>query len=849
VEPPSATVPFRSLRPPREQSRFGAGLVAAGTVLSCAVVFAAPLLVGSVHRPAVLLVPLAAGLGAAFVALGELSRGRFLRVTPAVLLPLSLLLIPLLQSVPVPATLAKRIDPAGDALLADSPTATSRFRPLSLDPPETRSTVAKAAGSLAVFLTAFHLASGRSRRRQLLVRVVAASTVAAMAIGLGHRMLGEVQIFGHFRESRGLLNGPFINRNHIAELLELGAFVCVASALAGAAALNRIGWLAAALMAGACAIGTLSRGALVGLAAGTMVFVWLRETAVPDAEETGERPPRTVLWMTLMLILLGALALGLGADQVVTRVRDTQVSQEMRFPLWKESLRVLMAHPFGIGRGAFERVFPAYRTIEAPVEIRFSFIENEPLQYLVEMGWVGFSIVVLAMAVVTREWWRARRRDQIEAALVASLVAVLVHNVFDFGLETLGVQLPFAAILGTLLGRTRDVSERALSPRIGVSAWAAALGGILIGTASVAAPSSADFDQMLERPLSAREKHEMTLRAQVAHPVDYFYVLAEAAAEPIAPDAQGRSPRLHALNHALLLCPHCPDIHAAVAGTLWALGKRMQALEEWHAAVEARPIVFEPILQVVWAAGARPDEIAVIARSNPERLIRIASFLIGRGQSAGARTLLPLARDAGAPPEQVLLIEATLDVEAGATEEALKSLREARKLSPQNPRVFLLLGDANLRAGRIDDALRDLDTGIGMNPHDLSLLRSRLNIIMSQRKWFLAKNALEALEIGLVEAGLPTTEAHLAAARYYSTLRDYGKASSEYNVALTQDPSNGGVWAEMGGLWESAGRMGPALEAYRQANVVMPGNAAVQAAIERMTTRIQTIRSGSVLTP
>jgi len=96
-----------------------------------------------------------------------------------------------------------------------------------------------------------------------------------------------------------------------------------------------------------------------------------------------------------------------------------------------------------------------------------------------------------------------------------------------------------------------------------------------------------------------------------------------------------------------------------------------------------------------------------------------------------------------------------------------------------------------------------------MNPHDVSLLRSRLGIIMSQQKWILAKDALEALEIGLAEARLPTTEVHLAAARYYSTLRDYGKASSEYNVALTQDPGNGAVWAELGALWEVAGESRP----------------------------------------
>jgi tetratricopeptide (TPR) repeat protein len=136
-----------------------------------------------------------------------------------------------------------------------------------------------------------------------------------------------------------------------------------------------------------------------------------------------------------------------------------------------------------------------------------------------------------------------------------------------------------------------------------------------------------------------------------------------------------------------------------------------------------------------------------------------------------------------------------------------------------------------------------------MNPHDIPLLRYRLEVVMNQRKWFLAKNALESLEIGLAEARLPTTEVHLATARYYSILRDYGKAASEYNLALTQDPGNYGIWAELGALWEAAGRVGPALDAYRQANSLGPGSPQVSAAIERLTARIRSIRAGAELMP
>lgn len=851
MEPASPIVPSRaSGRLSKGRSETSAALGLAGVISLSAVVFAAPLLVGSVHRPMVLAVPAIVGLSAGLLLLGELRRRSAVRVTLAAMLPLSVLLVPLVQSVPLPVSLAKWIDPAGDALLVDSPVENARFRPLSLDPPETRAIVGRAGGALAVFVAAFHLASGRSRKRMLLVRLVAASAVAAMAIGLGHRILGEPKIYGYFTQSRGLLNGPFINSNHLAEFLELGAFACVASALGGASALNRIGWLTAAAMAGACALGTLSRGAVLSLAAGTIVFVLLRHTAVSETDEAGGRSRQTIAWVTAALIALAALAVALGADQVVSRVRDTQLGGELRFRLWRDSLRVLVAHPFGIGRGAFERIYPVYRTLQGGMEVRFSFVENEPLQYLIEMGWVGFSIVSLGLSAVVVEWWRWRRRDQIEAALVGALVAVFVHNLVDFGLETLGIELPVAAILGTVLGRSRDVPERVIPWRIGAGVWGVAIGAIAIGGVAVAHASAADFDHLIANPPPHTTKREIALRAEAAHPVDYVYVLAQAATEPVrALDGQAKSPRLHALNHALLLCPNCPDVHAAVAGTLWALGRRPQALTEWQLAVEVCPIVFESLMQRAWSAGASPEELAVVAGSDAGRLLQTASFLISNGRPDGARVLLPMAAAQGAAAEDTLLLEARLDIAAGEDEDALKSLATARKLSPNHPVIFLLMSMAHMRLGKVEEALQDVDAGIGMNPHDLSLLRGRLDIVMSQRKWLRAKDALEALESELAEERLPTTEVHLASARYYSMLRDYGKASGEFNLALTQEPGNGAVWAELGTLWETAGRTALALDAYRHAEAVSPGNASVLAAIDRLTTQIRTIRAGAVLLP
>ena len=159
--------------------------------------------------------------------------------------------------------------------------------------------------------------------------------------------------------------------------------------------------------------------------------------------------------------------LSLGADQLIERFKTDAVSTDVRLRLWRDGLRVLAAHPMGIGRGAFSRVFPIYRSLKMPFPIRFAFLENQPLQLLVDCGW--FFSLLIAISLVVAAWRIVRhgRRDKIEAALVAGLVAVLVHSTVDFGLETLGVLLPFAAILGTVLGRLAQVSTAASSVRRG----------------------------------------------------------------------------------------------------------------------------------------------------------------------------------------------------------------------------------------------------------------------------------------------------------------------------------------------------------------------------------------------
>ena len=321
-------------------------------------------------------------------------------------------------------------DPKGTTLLVDAALVRPSAWPLSLDPPRTRVEIGKAAAALAIFLAAYHLASGR-RRRSALMRAIGLTGIAVVAIGAGHKIFGVTRIFGMFPSTaRTLLVGPFVNANHTAELLELAAFTCLACSYQRRTMLNQVGWLIGLVLCAAGMAATLSRGAFVGGLVGLLTFVaWRRlsRSGAPQSETAGVKS--MVLGAGILgLVMLAAVALGAG--DLIDRFQAANLGRDLRLLLWRDSLRVFMAHPMGIGRGAFDRVFPIYRTVKSELPVRFAFVENQPLQMLIDGGWIFFAALVSATVLVAWNIVRHGRRDRTEAALVAGLVAVLVHNLF-----------------------------------------------------------------------------------------------------------------------------------------------------------------------------------------------------------------------------------------------------------------------------------------------------------------------------------------------------------------------------------------------------------------------------------
>jgi len=827
------------------RSRLGKNLNLVAVGLCVAVTVAAPLAAGGVHRATLLWLFAGALACLLLFAIGTRLQRRDARISAAVLLPALFLLLPLLQSIPLPFGLRRLLDPTGTNLLTDNALVPPAAWPMSLDPPATRAHIGMAAVVLVAFLIAHHLASGQSRR-YLLIRVVGLTGIAAVIVGVAHRIARATQIYGVLSPgAHSLLMGPFVNPNHNAEFFELAAFACLACAFQRPTALNRVGWTLGMVFCAAGAAATLSRGAILALAVAMLLFVGFRYLA-----SRAESPEKRQSSLALGAVLLGVVVLGavaFGSAQVVDRFRSEALGENTRLQLWRDSWRVIHAHPLGIGRGAFDRVFPVYRTLNTTTAMRFAFVENETLQFLIDGGWVFLGAVLFGVGALVRHVVRAGRRDATEGALIAGIVAVLVHSCLDFGLETLGVAVPFVVVLGTLLGRMRTPPARNARFKWPLAAFAGV--PLIIAMASLAHGSYDDFDKLLKRATTADLTRDLVIRAQRVHPVDYFYALTYARSLPIKSPAGGPSPRFHALNRALALCPSCETTHVEVARNLWSLGLRPQAVLEWRSAVGIRPQLLAPALGELFAAGAKPGELAAIADSNADRLIEVANFLAARSRLDKAALVLDQAEAAGVSPREVLITRARFALKAGDDPTAAGALAKARAQAIRDPRLAVVEAELQLHAKgnehAAEQALAVLDVAATQYPGDVEVARKRVDVVLTYQKWHAAARAVDGLKLALFQNQMAASEAHVASARVATRLSRWNEALGEFRIALAQEAWNVYLWMEYGRAAEGGGRFTTAREAYVEALRLLPKNPEIVGALRALDERMAKLRQGA----
>jgi hypothetical protein len=684
------------------------------------VVAAAPLMIGSGPTWAQLL---SSGMVFAVALLFVLTRGLAVRTVPFAL-PLALAAAMILfQLIPLPAVLVRWISPLALELRTEASGGRPFFLPLTLDVPATLIALCKAVACLALLLIVGTAARRISRARPLVLTLAFIGAVVA-AIHIVQRLTGSNAILGLYPvqdlPGSGFF-GTFVNANQASSLLALSGLVAAGVALE-TDGIMRLAALGSSLLSIGVTITAGSRAGLLGLAVGTLALGVLVLT---------RRLGRTkALLLSLMLVTAVAAATLAGSDTLRARVTATASNHmsDQKIRGWRDSARLVVAYPWtGVGRGAFEAPATAFRSDNEGV--RLAFPENIFLQLAGELG-VPFTLGLLVLAVLAarRTIPSLSRLEPSARAAACGVLAVLVHELADFGLELPGVAFPAVAALGLVVARTQEISDPRRKEGLRVEAsWVTA--GLVAWTLVFAATAWAGSRTLLadgtrgRAALVAQDRNVRPLldAAIRRHPADYYLeLLAGTAAIASGDKSAGRH-----LGRAQRLNPTDPSVHRVTARWLAKNGHRSQAAIEFRLARERGAFITHDEL---WSA-VGPRYLADAVPQTQEQLQAAAAFLLDKRRVGDARTVSARAVAAAQPAEPAMEARLKLAVasqDAAFIEEAARALLSMATEPPSFAAAATALAQINQHPAA--DAA--IDQGLLANPHNafLALTGAHLRI-------------------------------------------------------------------------------------------------------------------------
>jgi O-antigen ligase len=391
--------------------------------------------------------------------------------------------------------------------------------PISVDPEATARWLALTTGLVALAVLA--APALRERRAALRASVaVVAGAVAVALYGFVARLAFGDKLFGLLAVPTIAPFGPFVSKNHFAGYVEMAACLSVglAAGLADEARRGpeRLSWLESARVArivfawGAAIVlilgvpVSLSRGGVVGLAAGLAAFAAVRV----GTHRPGRRRGRALALAVGALILVVAGIAFVLPQRATARMRtlagvSSDSSGSYRLATWRDSVRLVASSPFvGSGFGAFEDALPRFKT--AAGNLRVQHAENDYLELLAEGGLAGGllagCLVLTAVFVASR-----RIRDEphrlsrgLRAGALAGLTALLVHSAFDFNLRILSNASLFGLLAAFALAPVDRVAADAAPPRAGHHPGECILGVAALAVALVLAVATPWKERNLE---------------------------------------------------------------------------------------------------------------------------------------------------------------------------------------------------------------------------------------------------------------------------------------------------------------------------------------------------------------
>ncbi len=377
--------------------------------------------------------------------------------------------IPLLQLLPLPADLVPQFPIRGVehevwAIVGAVPQVTS----LSVSASATILSLLSMLPALALFLSVRVLT--RLEKKIAVLALIIFGIISA-SLGLLQLSQGKSSVLRFYQITNpDDAVGFFANRNHYAALLNCVLIFSIAWMVQIAATPRRGGtygkWRSVALVAAGTTIITLLAGAAMSRSRagfGITIFALLAGALLAVGMRGGSASRITPLRM--LGIVVGA-GMFMTMQYALFRLLDrfaTDPLQDARVVFAQTTYAAIKAYfPFGSGLGTFTRVHPLFETPErALIDTYANRAHNDFIEYALESGVFGASLIVLAALVLVRKLfaaWRSGERGAADLDVIlqrsAGLVLILiaVHSVFDYPLRTSAMMAVMAVAAGLLMG-------------------------------------------------------------------------------------------------------------------------------------------------------------------------------------------------------------------------------------------------------------------------------------------------------------------------------------------------------------------------------------------------------------
>ena len=289
---------------------------------------------------------------------------------------------------------------------------------------------------------------------------------AVMGVCAAQAVFGAIQwsrgpdrIYGRLSPIVTTPFGSYVNHNHFAGLVEMGAVVALGLALGRARqgraltpATAGLGGVALGLVAAHLA--SRSRGGLLALTGG-LVILGLLFVTTRSSREGARRLGRWVAVAGVALVAFGLAVVPAASRRHLATLLagPSDLSGQYRVDVAAATLPLAFSRPLlGWGFGAYADAFPEFK--QGHGEVRTTHAESDVLEFLAEGGLLGLAAACWLGAGV---WGGlrdrlARSRDAARNGLavgaLAAVGALLVHSLVDFNLRLPANALVFTSLLG-----------------------------------------------------------------------------------------------------------------------------------------------------------------------------------------------------------------------------------------------------------------------------------------------------------------------------------------------------------------------------------------------------------------